>query len=252
LPVVGPPKSCILYGDPHLITFDGARADYYSQGEYWVVKSDTVQIQGRYMPTVYTHGLSVTKELMIGGPFLGGHKLRISAKAASWDGQPILASLPSQWSNAQPPVSIQYNDQGGLVDATLTPNEPMKIVHLSLPLGITMQINRWVSNKDGDYINVKITMQKQPNQDGHCGNFNGNVADDARTQVRARLGKTGVPQSELLFGSKTPVVVANRPDLSNCPEDTMAQAKDLCSKKGGESAECLIDVCFGGPKFATQ
>jgi len=223
-----------------------------SQGEYWVVKSDTVQIQGRYKPTVYTHGLSVTKELAIGGPFLGGHKLRISAKAASWDGQPILNGFPSQWSNAQPPVSIQYNAQGGLVDATLTPNEPMKIVHLSLPLGITMQINRWVSNKDGDYINVKIIMQKQPNQDGHCSNFNGNVADDVRTQVRARLGKTGVPQNELLFGTKMPVVVANRPDLSNCPENIMAQAKDLCSKKGGESAECLIDVCFGGPKFATQ
>merc|ERR1712151_367493 len=162
-------------------------------------------------------------------------KLRISAKAATWDGQPILNGFPSQWSNAQPPVSIQYNAQGGLVDATLTPNEPMKIVHLSLPLGITMQITRWVSN-----------------QDGHCGNFNGNVADDARTQVRARLGKTGVPQNELLFGTKMPVVVANRPDLSNCPENIMAQAKDLCSKKGGESAECLIDVCFGGPKFATQ
>jgi len=190
--------------------------------------------------------------LAIGGPFLGGHKLRISARAATWDGAPILTSFPSQWSNAQPPISIQYNGQGGLVDATLTPNEPMKIAHLSLPLGITMQINRWVSNKDGDYINVKITMQKQPNQDGHCGNFNGNVADDARTQVRSRIGKTGVPQSELLFDIKTPVVVANRPDLSNCPEQTMAQAKDLCSKKGGESAECLIDVCFGGPKFATQ
>merc|ERR1712217_819426 len=150
----------------------------------------------------------------------------------SWDGQPILTSFPSQFSSAQPPVSIQYNGIGGLVDATLTPNEPLKIVHLSLPLG--------------------ITMQEQPNQDGHCGNFNGNVADDARTQVRARLGTTGVPQNELLFGSKTPVVVANRPDLSNCPEQTMAQAKELCSKKGGESAGCSIDVCSGGPKFATQ
>merc|ERR1712084_46119 len=100
-------------------------------------------------------------------------------------------------------------------DSTLTPNEPMKIVHVTLPLGITMQINRWVSNKDGDYINVKITMPRQPNQDGHCGNFNGNATDDARSQVRARVGTTGVDPSELLFGHKTPVVQANRPDINN-------------------------------------
>ena len=56
--------------------------DFYSQGKYWIVKSDTVSIQARYLPTPITHGLSVTKEVAISGPFLKGHELRISARAA--------------------------------------------------------------------------------------------------------------------------------------------------------------------------
>jgi hypothetical protein len=242
-----------LYGDPHLITFDNQRADFYSQGEYWVVKSQTVWIQGRYMPTVYTHGLAVTKELAFGGPFLNGHKLRISAKTASWDGQPILTSFPSSFQNANPPVSIQYNAQGGLVDQGLEAKD-LHIVHVSLPLGVSLQINRWLSDKDGDYINVKITMTNQPGQDGHCGNFNGNAADDTRTAIRGRIGKNGVNPGELLFNKKTPVVVANRPDLNNCPEQTLAHAKTVCGAKesnGLPTAECLIDVCFGGDSFAS-
>merc|ERR1719221_964067 len=97
------PKTCSIYGDPHVVTYDGSHSDFYSAGEYWIVKSDTVWIQGRYMPTPITHGLSVTKELAIGGPFLKGHKLRISATEATWDGQPILDDFPATWSNADPP-----------------------------------------------------------------------------------------------------------------------------------------------------
>merc|ERR1712087_792523 len=74
---------------------------------------------------------------------------------------------------------------------------------------------------EGNYINAKITMPAQPGQDGHCGNFNNNVADDDRLQIRARVGTTGVAAGELLFpGPKTPVVVGNRPDINNCPRLT--------------------------------
>ena len=58
-------------------------------------------------------------------------------------------------------------------------------------------------------------MPKQPGQDGHCGNFNGNQADDDRLQIRARVGTTGVAQGELIgFHTKTAVVQVNRPDLT--------------------------------------
>merc|ERR1711972_382814 len=180
-------------------------------------------------PTVYTHGLAVTKELAFGGPFLNNHKLRISARTATWDGQPILTGFPSQWSNADPPVQMSYDSQGALLQKGRE-GKALHIVHVTLPLGVSLQINRWTEASEGDYINVLLTMPKQPNQDGHCGNFNGDQADDDRMQIRARVGSTGVDPSALLFRTKTPVVVANRPDINNCPSDTLKTAEEQCKK----------------------
>merc|ERR1719401_1660292 len=50
-------RFCKLFGDPHVETFDGQHASFYSQGEYWIVKSNEVWIQGRYMATPVTNGL---------------------------------------------------------------------------------------------------------------------------------------------------------------------------------------------------
>merc|ERR1712051_415550 len=91
----GPLGVCRIWGDPHVLTFDNHRTDFYSQGEYWIVKSDTVWIQARYFPTPITHGLSVTKEIIISGPFINNAKLRIGARTATWNGQPILTSSGS-------------------------------------------------------------------------------------------------------------------------------------------------------------
>merc|ERR1719436_1281011 len=133
------------------------------------------------------------------------------------------------------------------------------VVHIKIedgsPEGIQLQVNRWTRSSEGHYINIRITMHPQPGQDGHCGNFNGNAADDDRVQVRSRLGKTGVPQGELLFKTKTPVVQANRPDINNCKASLLDKAKKLCQKKEGKfipTMGCLIDVCFGGKGFAQK
>jgi len=253
-PPVGPPGTCAIYGDPHVETFDGQHASYYSAGEYWIVKSSTVHIQGRYMPTPITNGLSVTKEIAIGGPFLNGHKIRISAHAASIDGAPILTNFPSEF-NGPDGIRAVYNSQGGYLQQGRA-GKQLHVVHLSLPNSVSLQINRWDEPGEGDYLNIKITMPAQPGQDGHCGNFNGNPADDVRTLVRQRVGTTGVDPAELLFNTKHPVVVApNRPDLNNCPEDKAIEAHDLCAQKSANhipTHECMIDVCFGGRQFAMQ
>merc|ERR1712039_384753 len=95
----GPPGTCVVWGDPHILTFDRKRVDFYTQGEYWIVKSATVSIQGLYRPTHATSGLSVMKEIAFGGPFMKGHKLIVGATAASFDGQVILSGFPSQFRN---------------------------------------------------------------------------------------------------------------------------------------------------------
>jgi len=85
-----------------------------------------------------------------------------------------------------------------------------------------------------------------------CGNFNGNAADDDRLAVRQRVGTQGVPAGpELLFGAKTPITVANRPDINNCPQATMNAAKaDCAAKYGSAKMSCLTDYCFAGKEVA--
>merc|ERR1712110_467340 len=78
-----PPGTCTVYGDPHVMTFDGKHLDFYSPGEYWIVKSTTVKIQGKYQPTRMTHGLSVTKQIAVSGPFIKNHHLIIGSRTAT-------------------------------------------------------------------------------------------------------------------------------------------------------------------------
>mmetsp|Transcript_87115 Transcript_87115/g.186786 ORF Transcript_87115/g.186786 Transcript_87115/m.186786 type:complete len:468 (+) Transcript_87115:107-1510(+) len=247
--------SCEIYGDPHIKTFDGKHANYYSSGEYWLVKSKTVWIQSRYKPTPITHGLGVTKEIAISGPFLKNNILVISALSATWEGMPILTQFPSTF-NMPNLVDIRFNGIGDIVQKGRG-GKDLHVVHVKLPHGINLEVNRWNEPGEGDYINAKITMLRpEPEQDGQCGNFNSNDADDARTAVRARIGKNGVAVGELLFldGKKTPIVTASRPDINDCPEERLQEAEEACKKDGMyiPAVECLIDVCFGGKLFAAQ
>ncbi|CAK0831974.1 unnamed protein product [Prorocentrum cordatum] len=174
-PPQGPPRICKIYGDPHVTTFDGSHASFYSQGEYWVVKSSTVWIQGRYLPTPVTNGLSVLKEVAIGGPFLEGKNgeknlLRISALSATFNGVPIIPSFPDAWENRDPMVKV-VTDGNGQVMQSSRAGKQLHVVHVDLPLNVHLEINRWNEPGEGDYLNTMITMGMQPNQDGHCGNI---------------------------------------------------------------------------------
>jgi hypothetical protein len=253
-PLSGPLKSCTVYGDPHIMTFDGSHEDYYTPGEYWIVRSSTVHIQVSYGALPMTNGLAVTKAIAIGGPFLQGHKLIIQsldkgASFATYDGHSLLSSFPSTWKSPDNLVSIVYNAQGGTIQYGRE-GKQMHVLHITLPLGVIIQINQWNEPSEGAYMNIKITMTAQPNQDGHCGNYNGNVADDARVQVRSRVGRTGVDPGLLMFPwPKTPVNPGNRPDMNDCPTGTLKKAKDKCRKKEGTffpTPACLIDACFAG------
>jgi len=255
-PAFGALGTCIGWGDPHLRTFDGTRADYYSSGEYYLVTSPLISIQGRYLPTKFTNGLAVTKMLAIGGPLLKGNKLIIGPLAATWNDVPILAGFPSHF--VQPGLlTVDYDNKGELVDKALDESKK-KIVHVKIgdgtPEGITVQINRWTASPGNEYINWKISMHSRPGQDGHCGNFNENAADDDRLAVRERIGKTGVPAGpELLFAEKTPITESDRPDVNDCPTATLHKAEADCKATfGGMSPKmsCLTDYCFAGKEVA--
>jgi hypothetical protein len=260
-PAPTPPKygafgTCVGWGDPHVRTFDGKRADYYSPGEYYIVKSPLINIQGRYLPTKFTNGLAVTKMVAIGGSLLKGYKLIIGPLAATWNGAPILTGFPSHF--VQPGLlAVDYNNVGALVDKARN-SARKKIVHVRIDddthEGLTVQVNRWTSSPGNEYVNWRISMHSRPLQDGHCGNFNGNAADDDRLAVRQRVGKTGVPAGpELLFAEKTPVTATNRPDVNDCPTATLEAAEADCKATFGgmfPKMSCLTDYCFAGKSVA--
>jgi hypothetical protein len=254
---LGPPGVCSIFGDPHVVSFDGKHASYYTPGEYWIVKSSTVIIQGKYAALPSTNGLAVVKGIAIGGTFLHGHKLLISTMEAgavvTYDGAPVVNGFPGSGKTADGLVSVLYNQAGAMMDegkgltGQARTNAQMHVLHINLPLQVTLQVNQWNEPGEGAYMNVKITMPRQPGQDGQCGNFNGNPVDDDRTQVRARLGVQGVPAGALLFpGGKTPIAAGNRPDINNCPEEKLVVFKKQCDDSSATSMECLIDRCFGG------
>jgi len=232
------------------------RADYYSSGEYYLVKSNAISIQGRYLPTKFTHGLAVTKMVAIGGPVLKGNKLIIGPLTASWNGAPIIGQLGGSFS--QPGLlTVNYDTTGELIVTTGGVDaSKKKIVHVKIsdgtPEGLSVQVNRWTASPGNEYVNWKISMHSRPGQDGHCGNFNQNAADDDRLAVRQRVGTQGVPAGpELLFATKTPVTVANRPDVNNCPPATLTAAKaDCAAHYGSVKMSCLTDYCFAGKDVA--
>jgi len=247
-PAPAPEKSCEIYGDPHAMTFDGLHSDYYTSGEFYLVKSAEVIIQGKFSPTHATNGLAVTKQVAVGGSFLNGHTLIVGEEHATWDGQPILVTFPSKFEDPEGLVSIVYNNQGQLLQPGRE-GKSLHVLHVTLPGRVTMQINRWNEAGEGRYINTKITMPAQEGgQDGQCGNFNGNPADDARLLVKARLGKDGVPADDLLFpGPKTPI----NQELESCPDSTLVHAHEECkkptiTKSYWPTMHCLVTVCNGG------
>jgi hypothetical protein len=228
------------------MTFDGLHSDYYTSGEFWIVKSSTVIVQGKYSPTHATNGLAVTKKVAVGGSFLKGHTLIVGEEHATWDGQPILVTFPSKFEDPEGLVSIVYNNQGQLLQPGRE-GKSLHVLHVTLPGRVTMQINRWNEAGEGRYINTKITMPPQAGQDGQCGNFNGNPADDARLLVKARLGMNGVPTADLLFpGPKTAI----NQELESCPDTTLVSAHEQCkavSNNFWPHMGCLVSVCNGGP-----
>merc|ERR1719264_85672 len=146
---------CTIWGDPHIRTFDGMRSDYYSSGDYWIVKSPQLWMQGRATTTKMTNGLAVMKILAIGGPMLKNGKLLIDPTTTTWNGSPVLTALGSTYTVPNT-LAMKYDNTGALLQKGRG-GLPKHIVHAKIfggsPEGIMIQVNRWTQLAEGNYIN---------------------------------------------------------------------------------------------------
>jgi hypothetical protein len=251
-------KTCLFWGDPHLVTFDGARPSFYGDGEYRIIHTDEVDIQGRYMGTPYTYGLAATQKIAIGGPFMEGHTIMVEPMEHQYgghilvDGQPVLLEFGEL--DVGGIARIVYNGQGELVDEAAS-QWKTRAVHISLPKGIEMTIFRW-----GNYLDLKITMSKLEGQDGSCGNFNGDPSDDTTAKIFERIGAR-VPEGELLFNKRADIIFTHEERemlRTQCPAADLVKAEMACRKELGSATgelqrdACVFDTCFGMNEHALR
>jgi hypothetical protein len=184
-----PPKddltcgTCVIWGDPHIITFrdhqkrvaQHPRRDAFFRtrewksdqitineaGKFWLVKSDSLQIEGAYAKNMTT-GTTTLTQIAIGGPLLGDNILIIRPinGKTTWNEKTILSTLPSKFENEV--VQAEYHNGAKMVkDGTNGPG-----IDFKLPTGVTLTINRWKES-----LAAEINMCPANGQTGQCGDY---------------------------------------------------------------------------------
>jgi len=251
----GERKTCAMWGDPHLETFDRSEVTFVAEGVFWLVKSSQVAIQGQYYATKFTKGLSAIHDVLVSGPFIYNHRIKVGPMDGGrieFDGNPILWQF-GEFDLPGGAGKVVHNAEGIPVDHSMN-NLQKNVVHMWLPLGVYVQVMRW-----SNHLNVKITMPPVAGgQDGHCGNMNNNPDDDTEGQIQQRVPGPVPNNGESLFHHPFQVhPQREKLTLEDCDPGRRDEAERLClqAQPGivGEFLDsCVFDVCFGGDQYAGE
>jgi len=254
---------CAIFGDPHIIGFDrvyGPPVTNTDPGEFYLIKSEQLNVHGRFG---YTHRFPTASSavgIALGGPMIKDHTLVVEYVGPQsgykgfkvfWDGKQILGSYPSTYLSADGVLNATHDAMnptnfhregrhtiggtGGLL--------PSYLFHFGQDLNVYVLVGP-------DNCNAVIETRKMAGpQDGYCGNFNCEKEDDSLEQLKARGMAQPMPAAESLFkyGRPAPKWVmtkVDRPSLKDCDPVIRAQAVEECKGlPNGEDEACIFDAC---------
>jgi len=209
--------------------------DAYDLGDFWIVKSSNVHVQGRYCSD---NGASKSLcAIAVGGSLLNYQTLVIEPLGhwgltfdMQWRGQPIKNS-----------ATFEKAKQDGLFWATSGYGAATNI--FTFANGLILKVVR-----QSNYLDTEITMEQQGKQSGHCGNFNLDAGDDVGELQKNR---NLVPANQVLF-TKSARSGGKRGALTNirsCDAAVKSKAAKFCADNipcaiPSELQACVFDACF--------
>eukprot|EP00929_Paragymnodinium_shiwhaense_P023187 TRINITY_DN14589_c0_g2_i2.p1 TRINITY_DN14589_c0_g2~~TRINITY_DN14589_c0_g2_i2.p1 ORF type:complete len:557 (+),score=105.39 TRINITY_DN14589_c0_g2_i2:139-1809(+) len=293
---------CSISGDPHIKTFDmnSHWHPMHAPGHWWLVRTelDVFSIQGRYeacgwkaggWQSARLHGVPRTclTGLAFGGRLLNGNKF-VLLPPCQWDWD------NSRCSNSDRATRMYWNDQP-VNDANQPPSSILSVQWAHGRWEITLPGNTvvhawpgWGPTGVSAMFTANIHMSQNAlnfKQCGHCGNFDGNSADDAAMYEMSGLLKEQsvpalcdaavhcrdrlIPESHIQFAENVNQCAENpvgeKFGLQDCPLEILEEARRKCAEQFGhehitENAngelnellkDCFMDECLW-PGFAKE
>ena len=181
--------------------------DVFGWGDFWLVKSQEVHIQGRYRKVYYPMAKeplnhTYLTSVAVGGPFMRGYTLIVEPRSGSvtWvlagGSHTLLAEADEDFIFEEGElIKAKYSARTAIVPEHA--DHMVRGLDVELPSNVKLLIDRF-----GKHLDLRIKMAADAGGadgvDGQCGNLNGDASDDTAEMLEQRIGYQ-VPKEELLF-----------------------------------------------------